>query len=111
MASKVNEPKGGVLVWVYRKADRKPGTRQISDRHSQFILIGDGLDTTFSTTEEIPPLRLRRGGQSGDHLFAEPLDPPVGGYAYAFGGNFIYSSDSRFPASHPIPIHDFVVTR
>lgn len=25
-----------------------------------------------------------------------------------FGGNFIYTSDSRFPSDYPIPIHDRV---
>ena len=23
-----------------------------------------------------------------------------------FGGNFVYTSDSRFPSDYPIPIHD-----
>ena len=23
-----------------------------------------------------------------------------------FGGNFVYSSDSRFPADYPLPVHD-----
>jgi len=35
---------------------------------------------------------------------------PVGAYKNnkqtMFGGNFVYTSDSRFPASSPLPVHD-----
>ncbi|MCK9155083.1 MAG: hypothetical protein M0P12_03105 [Paludibacteraceae bacterium] len=30
----------------------------------------------------------------------------IDGTNYSFGGNFIYSSDSRFPGNRPIPVHD-----
>lgn len=48
------------------------------------------------------------------HPIAEPLIKPKGKIGGMFGGNFIYTSDSRFPslygamncAHYPIPVHD-----
>lgn len=44
------------------------------------------------------------------YLHVEPVnDPRCGDGKHVgpmFGGNFVYSSDSRFPADYPIPIHD-----
>lgn len=42
------------------------------------------------------------------YLHVEPVNPgdledKVGPM---FGGNFVYSSDSRFPSDYPIPVHD-----
>jgi hypothetical protein len=48
----------------------------------------------------------------GEYLHAEPVDgerdarregKTVGPM---FGGNFVYTSDSRFPNKYPIPVHD-----
>jgi len=33
-------------------------------------------------------------------------DKAANNTGWMFGGNFIYSCDSRFPCSHPIPIYD-----
>ena len=40
------------------------------------------------------------------HFCAVPLIYPKGMIGPMFGGNFIYTSDGRFPFSYPIPIHD-----
>ena len=48
------------------------------------------------------------------HPFCEPLVKPAGKIGGMFGGNFVYTSDSRFPslygerncAHFPIPVHD-----
>lgn len=46
------------------------------------------------------------------HPFAEPLVKPENAIGEMMGGNFIFSSDSRFPslygtcAHFPIPVHD-----
>lgn len=37
---------------------------------------------------------------------AVPVVKPKGMIGPMFGGNFIYSSDSRFPMKYPVPIHD-----
>ena len=49
-----------------------------------------------------------------DHFFAEPLVKPenAGSCNQMFGGNYIMTSDSRFPhqngltCAYPIPVHD-----
>jgi len=95
---------GGVLAWVLREADHKPGTRLISDRYGKFVLIGDDLDTTFKPSDDTPPLRLVR--IKGYGLHAEPVTEHGGNLGFAFGGNWLWSGDSRFPAPHPIRIND-----
>lgn len=104
MRNDLAERKGGVLCYVLRKADHQPGTRIISDRHSKFVLIGEDLDTTSVPTDEIPALRFVREQRFGRAwtMYAEPFDAGI----FAFGGNWLWTSDSRFPADHPIRIHD-----
>ena len=47
-----------------------------------------------------------------DHFYAEPLVKPADGGCQMFGGNYIMTSDSRFPhqngltTAYPIPVHD-----
>lgn len=49
-----------------------------------------------------------------DHFYAEPLVKPAnaGRYNQMFGGNYIMTSDGRFPhqnglkTAYPIPVHD-----
>lgn len=36
----------------------------------------------------------------------QPMAPPVDKCGPMFGGNFVYSSDSRFPSEHPIHVFD-----
>lgn len=45
------------------------------------------------------------------HVVAVPVDPPEG-VRPAFGGNFIWTCDSRFRqelSEYPIPVHDHIV--
>jgi len=103
----MNEKGQGLIVDVLRPANHCPGNRLISDRYSQFVLIGDGVDAPFSPTDDIPPLRLVRKRGSGNtwSMHAEPLEGG-GNLSFVPGGNWIWYGDSRFPAEHPIKIHD-----
>lgn len=68
------------------------------------LLVGLGVPQLFEPTEGEPTLMLveARGG-----LIARPADPlPAGHVGWMSGGNFIYTSDSRFPSRQPIPVHD-----
>src|SRR5947209_2881462 len=100
MNEEVLARKGGVLCYVLRRADRQPGTRLISDRYSKFILIGEDLDTTFTPSEDTPALRFVREQRFGQNwtMYAQPFDAGT----FAFGGNWLSTGDSRFPADHPI---------
>jgi hypothetical protein len=81
----------------------------ITTRHHQFILTGDGVEGPFTPDESVPELRLvRRNIGRGEYLHAEPVEAPRDERTVGpmFGGNFITTSDSRFPNRYPIPVHD-----
>jgi len=58
--------------------------------------------------DRYPVLQLKEG-QDG-YLYAEPVNPKKEGIMMS-GGNYIHSSDSRFPARYPIPVHDRIETQ
>lgn len=112
-----------LLVNVYRNVEwERTGvdcSGGPSSREEDFFLIGDGVEGPFeipghgSTYDGRAILKLdRRGGGSG-LLRAVPVVVGQKAPWFMFGGNFIYSSDSRFAAlnnGYPIPIHDRVET-
>lgn len=75
-----------------------------SSTKDSFIIEGEGIDETEDMAEVMvvtPWKGFLRATPKG-------MDP---GRWPMFGGNFLYSSDGRFPVSldgwhHPIPIHD-----
>ena len=98
----------GLLVFVYRGvsfSDRTAGG--MSSRVDKFVLVDEKCEV-FEADENAPALRLVRrwAGTKREYLHAEPLERSEGKLGPMMGGNFIYSSDSRFPSPYPIPIHD-----
>lgn len=77
-----------ILIWDAKDSRHKEGTARI-----------------FEPRPGVPVLKVRnRNG----YLSAVPVnddgtDKP--GWFMA-GGNFVYTSDSRFPGDYPIPVHD-----
>jgi hypothetical protein len=68
------------------------------------IIIDIGCEV-FQTSDEHPAVKLvHRNLPSGPYVHAVPDLPGM----WAFGGRFIYSSDSRFRElnAYPIPLHD-----
>ena len=68
-------------------------------------IIDDALPKMLTVTEDRPAVRLVRRKICGkDYIHAEPYERG----SYAFGGRFIYCSDSRFRDinQYPIPLHD-----
>ncbi len=101
----------GLLVFVYRGVSFGDCTAGgMSSRVDKFVLINDEQKDAevFEPDGDAPALVLVRrwAGTSREYLHAEPLDKPDDKLGPMMGGNFIYSSDSRFPSSYPIPIHD-----
>jgi hypothetical protein len=84
-----------------------------SSRYNMATLTGVGVDSLREPDDLAPELMLVRRmlptkssrGARAVYFHAIPFDIPVG-VATMFGGNFIYSSDSRFPCDYPIPVHD-----
>ena len=100
----------GLLVFVYRGVSFGDCTAGgMSSRVDKFVLVGENEDCdVFEADENSPALKLvrREAGTKREYLHAEPLETPDGKLGPMMGGNFIYSSDSRFPSRYPIPIHD-----
>jgi hypothetical protein len=98
----------GLHVSIYRNArwgDASNGG--VSGKAESALLVGPGIPEIFAESEGVPVLKLVRRNIGGEYLHAEPV---VGKDAtkvgYMFGGNFIYTSDSRFPNRYPIPTRD-----
>lgn len=88
----------------------------ISSRVNEVILIGDGIRGPFEPDSESPAVEIRsiRVGLGFEHFYAVPIADELrheGHVGPMFGGCFIYTSDSRFPFDHPIPLHDRWETR
>lgn len=105
----------GLLVDIYRRADAKGDCSNggLTSKFSKAILIGEGIPEIFDAGEETPALILvkrelysERLGARHTYLHAEPLDMHKSGKWLMYGGNHIFSSDSRFPNDYPIKVHD-----
>ena len=79
--------------------------------HATLIWDEDPPENMFTSSGEPFLMLVRRkiGGETV--LSAEPLNgcgngARGAGVWYCFGGNFIFTSDSRFPSSQPIKVHD-----
>ena len=100
----------GLMVFVYvnkRHGDSSLGG--ISSKYDDLVL----LPTESSTQNGIIIPKIFEAREKGIYLYyrkqfndliAAPED--YLDYWYMFGGNFLYTSDGRFPANHPIKIHD-----
>ena len=106
----------GLYVSVYRNAgnsmfDGDCTNGGISSKPNGLILVGDGVPEITEPNDLVPAIRLIKRIVFGKEFWiAAPLDAKFigesGGYPYSFGGNFLYSSDSRFPSDAPIKIFD-----
>lgn len=75
-------------------------------KEAQNVTIVDCGHEISEADSRAPAVRLvTREFRTGSYIHAEPLE---GSGNYAFGGRFIYCSDSRFRELHPypIPLHD-----
>jgi len=118
--------KRGMLVQVYRNDSYGDCTNGgASCYFNQFVLIGPGVPEISEPSKTTPPIWLYRNhpytkpnSKEGAYYLVACPEPRLNyGHdelqealirteGYMFGGNFIYTSDSRFPGVGPIPIHD-----
>lgn len=95
----------GLTVYTLRSDLGDCTNGGISAKHNKFTITGNNIPEVFEPTEDAPELRLVYRPNL-DYYHAEPaedLNPHCVGWMA--GGNFIYTSDSRF-FGYPIPIHD-----
>lgn len=103
--------KKGLLVFVYRWG-LQSCTNGITSKKDQLLLVDESICAPFPVeNDEVYLVLIRRtiGGQNYVHaeerLNGKPLHSNEEG-TYMAGGNFIYTSDSRFPNQYPISVHD-----
>lgn len=93
-----------LLVDVFRSAhDCTNGG--ITSKHNSFWLLD--VDESEPAQSKIPCLRVCYRPQFGFHV--EPLIMPQGMIGPMFGGNFVWTSDSRFTEKYgkgPLKVHD-----
>lgn len=81
------------------------GLSHIKDAKNVTI-IDEAIPKMDTPCEKYPAVRIVRRNLFGrEYIHAEPYEKGF----YAFGGRFIYSSDSRFSQDlnqYPIPLHD-----
>lgn len=100
----------GLPVYVLRHADGSDCTMNgASSKHNSFTLTSvDGVpvEGPFEPSKESPEIRIVEGAVRG-RFHAVPVSIPANVWSMA-GGNYITTSDSRFPFNYPVPIHDRV---
>jgi len=93
----------GLTVGVFREVDFPDCTANgITSKVSRILLVDDSIEGPFKVGKESSIC-------GREYIHAEPRKESfeMRGDRYGmFGGNFIYTSDSRFPNSYPIPVHD-----
>lgn len=97
----------GMLVSVYKSGDYDCTMNGVSSNVTGVILIGDNVPQISTPSDEYPALYL------SDSPMLEPIAVPLSvhdGVEWGmFGGNFLWTSDSRFRnqvSESPIRIHD-----
>lgn len=97
--------KSGIIVHVFRSDLGDCTNKGISSRFNQFVLLlPEG--GPFEPSENMPALKLIDKSPYFYVIEAEVEVSDRGFSGQMMGGNFVYSSDSRFPNRFPIPVHD-----
>lgn len=99
----------GMIMDVLRHANGMNATNGgITSKVTRVIVTGKWADGTpipeiFEPREDCPEVKVGVNLPPYFHVYPIDLNPKLVGPM--FGGNFVYSSDSRCPA-YPIPVHD-----
>jgi hypothetical protein len=107
----------GLPVSVYRNDLGDSTNGGVTGQHNNFILVsfmGEPVEGPFEADNNKPgslalaivagPLGHPTAVMANDETGAEiKLEGEIGPM---FGGNFIYTSDSRFPLDYPVKVHD-----
>jgi len=93
----------GLILEIYR-SDYDSVINKMNGIKS-VVLVDKAMPEIFEASEDMPAVKIVTRNLFGkDYTHAEPLKPGF----YAFGGTFLYTSDSRLSAvaKYPIPLHD-----
>ena len=100
--------KKGLIVDVFRNARGSDCTNGgVSSRFAEALLIGEGVEGPFEENCNRLTLYFEMFHNKWPRCVPDEKSSKGEGHTnWMFGGNFVYSSDSRFPSDQPIPIHD-----
>lgn len=99
-------------VNVYRSGLSDSTANGLTKYKDSLMFLFDNLQSPFETKEGEDYLVLVNKKIMGREIsYAVPKSILDEGIHSMFGGNFIYTSDSRFPFDHPIKVHDRVERR
>ncbi len=99
----------GLICEIYKYYGSDSSNNGISAKAESVTLVGEGIPEIFEPNDYRPAVKLvKRIIRGKEYVHAEPVEWESEGddIRGMFGGTFIYTSDSRFPATHPIPLHD-----
>jgi hypothetical protein len=101
----------GLRVSIYKSGPDCTNDGVTANATSAVLVNADGcprVPEIFGSNGDVPELIIGYdvvGGKTTYYATPNAL-PPDGRTGYMFGGNFIYSEDSRFPFDYPVPVHD-----
>jgi hypothetical protein len=90
------------LVCDIFKSDYNSDLNVIASKCNSVTLVGEGIPEIFNASDDAPAVTWKKIANT-QHIAAVPEGETKW---VMFGGTFIYTSDSRFPAEYPIPLHD-----
>ena len=93
--------KKGLIASIYRD-DYTCILNKFNDKKRVLVYVSGGV---FEPSPDIPAVKIM--SKDSGYIYAVPEVQDPGEY-FAFGGSFIYCSDSRFGqvSKYPIPLHD-----
>ena len=97
----------GLMVDVLRSDSFDCTAGGVSSKFSSLTLVGEGIPEVSEESNDAPAIELKtRNVEGRDYYYCKPTK--IGRKHSMMGGNFCWSSDSRFPIHYPLPIHDRV---
>lgn len=100
----------GILAFVYRSAGEDCSNNGISKTATKMIVVlPEGGPFKVSEHPDIPAVYIDRRESLSKCLNKDCSAVVQMGHdihEYMFGGNYLHTSDSRFPADFPLPIFD-----
>ena len=100
--------KKGLNVNVLRSSGGDCTLGGLSSKVDSVLLVSEDVTVQgpFEVNEDEDYMVLVRRDIGGEYLHAVPNSILKSGKRPMAGGNFIYTSDSRFPCRYPISVHD-----
>lgn len=97
----------GLRCDIY-KSEYKCALNVISYEKKQVTLVGEGIPEIHEASEDAPAVLLIVENKAGSKQTprVKPIIDGGENLWFMFGGNFIYTHDSRFPFDHPIKLFD-----